>query len=110
MMNQMQEWMVRAAEDLGIRIVVGYVAQLSDGISCSTQALFPDLGGALGTLVFDSALELNASIRNALVAQGFSISTFSEPLPNEQFDLESYAEMFSEWGWTNEILKKPAWM
>jgi hypothetical protein len=99
-MNRMQKWLVHAAQELGVRVVLAYVAVVSNGTQIPTLALFPDLGSAFGTLVFDSADVLNAEARLDLVAQGYSISTFSEPLPKEEFDLESYAEMFSEWGWT----------
>jgi hypothetical protein len=108
--NRLQLWLARAAEELGIRIIVGYVARLPDGATVPTQALLPDLGGALGTLVFASSDALEASIRSALVKQGFSVSTFSEPAPNEEFDLDGYAEMFSEWGWTSDGKPKPPWM
>ena len=109
-MNRMQEWLGRAAEELGIRVIVGYVAVLSNGKQLPTQALFPDFGGAFGTLVFDSADMIDPSERRDLVAQGYSISTFSEPLPNEEFDVDGYAEMFSEWSWTSNERQKPAWM
>ena len=109
-MNRMQEWLVHAAQELGVRVILAYVAVLSDGKQISTQALFPDLGGTFGTLVFDSMDVLDPEARRDLGAQGYSISTFSEPLPKEEFDLESYAEMFSEWGWTSNEMQKPAWM
>ena len=109
MMNRMQQWLARAAEELGVRMVVGYVVHLSDGIAFPTQALFPDLGGSLGMLVLDSRDTLDAPTRSALIDQGFSISAFSEPLPREEFDIDSYAEMFAEWGWTSER-SKPTWM
>ena len=109
-MNRMQEWLARAAQELGVRIFSAYVAVLSNGKQIPTQALFPDLGGTFGTLVFDSTDVLDPEARRDLVAQGYSISTFSEPLPTEEFDLESYTEMFSEWGWTSNAMQKPAWM
>jgi hypothetical protein len=110
-MNRVQESLVHAAQELGVRVVLAYVAVLSDGKQIPTHALFPDLGGAFGTLVFDSTDVLDPEARRDLVAQGYSISTFSQPLPKEEeFDLESYAEMFSEWGWTSNEMQKPAWM
>ncbi len=110
MANRMQQWLARAAAELDLRIVVGYVVHLPNGIAFPTQALFPDLGGALGMLVLDSADRLDAPTRNALVNQGFSISAFSEPLPSEEFDIGGYAEMFAEWGWTSNDRPKPTWM
>ncbi len=110
MMSHMQEWLARAANELGVRIKVGHVARLTDGTSLPTKALFPDLGSAAGTIVLSSDDVIEASIRRDLIAQGFSISAFSEPLANEEFDVASYAEMFSEWGWTGDNDQKPEWM
>lgn len=96
-MNRMQQSLKRAADELGVRILVGYRAKLPDGNLISTQALFPDLGGPLGTIVMSSDETETATLRY-LRAQGFAISTFAVPLPNEEFDLDNYSEMFSEWG------------
>ncbi|HVT32934.1 MAG TPA: hypothetical protein VHE32_09820 [Rhodanobacteraceae bacterium] len=109
-MNRMQEWLACAAKKLDVRVAIAYVAVLSNGMRLPTQALFPDLGGALGTLVFDSADILDSTARRDLIAQGYAISTFSKPLQMEDFDIDSYAEMFSEWGWTSEEMRKPTWM
>jgi|SRR5882762_8809315 len=78
--------------------------------SFPTQALFPDLGGALGTLVFESPDTLDAPTWDALIDQGFATSAFSAPLPDEEFDIGSFAEMFAEWGWTSDDKPKPPWM
>jgi hypothetical protein len=94
----MQKWLLRAAKELGIRIVVGYAIPLPDGNSLLCQALFPDLGGALGTIVLASLDAPDIEIRRILKDKGYSTSTFAAPLPNEEFDLESYQEMFAEWG------------
>ncbi|MBU1357721.1 MAG: hypothetical protein KJ901_03050, partial [Gammaproteobacteria bacterium] len=109
-MNVMQERLSRAAGELGLRVSIAYVARLPNGRLASAQALFPDLGGVLGTLIFSSENALEGTLREELKAHGFSISTFSEPLPNEDFDIENYAEMFSDWGWTREVELKPRWM
>lgn len=109
-MNRMQEWLARAAEQLGIRVEIGFIATLSNGSKLTSQALFPDLGSALGTLVFSSQDAVDRATRGDLVAQGYGISTFSEPLPQEVFDVDSYAEMFAEWGWTGTAREKPTWM
>jgi hypothetical protein len=109
-MNRMQEWLKRAADELGVRILVGFEAKLSDGNMMFTQALFPDLGGPLGMIVMASSDQTETSIARDLLAHGFAISTFSEPLPNEEFDLNNYSEMFSEWGWTGDEDSRPSWI
>jgi hypothetical protein len=109
-MNKMQELLLHAANELGIRIIVGFIVRLPDDYLLPTEALFPDLGGLNGTIVLNSDYEFDAEVRRSLMAQGFSISAFSEPLQNENFDLDSYAEMFTEWGWTGNECLKPEWM
>ena len=109
-MNRMQEWLARAAEELNVRVLVGYEVPLTDGGKLPSQALFPDFGSALGTLVFRSQDEVNAEARRELIKRGFGMSTFSEPLPNEEFDIESYKEMLSEWGWASEERNRPDWL
>ena len=106
-MNRMQEFLARAAQELGVRIFLAHVVVLSNGRQIPTQALFPDLGGTFGTIVFDSP---DPESERDLIAQGYSISTYLQPPPTEEFDLESYAEMFSEWGWTSNEMQKPPWM
>lgn len=109
-MNRMQEYLVRAADELGIRVEVAYPIILSDGRKLISQARFPDLGNASGTLVFCSSDNVDVNARRELKAHGCGISTFSEPLPNEVFDAGNYAEMFAEWGWTGELTSKPSWI
>jgi hypothetical protein len=106
----MQEWLARAADELGVRVEIGRVVTLSDGMNVGCQALFPDLGNVLGTLVFDSDNAVDSGVRRELVAQGYGMSTFSEPLAGEVFDLDGYAQMFAEWGWTGSASKRPTWM
>lgn len=84
------------------------MVKLPDGGAVTSQALLPDLGAKLGTLVFQEVP--TAVIRAALLSQGFTCSSYSEPLPTETFDLEGYAEMFAEWGWTGDQRFKPAWI
>ncbi len=109
-MNCLQEFLMRAAKELGIKINVGYVVMLSDGRSLVSQALVRDLGGPKGTLIFCCPDRITDDIRGDLVAQGFGISTFSEPLSGEIFDIASYSEMFSDWGWVGDEDEKPSWM
>jgi hypothetical protein len=109
-MNDMPKYLVRAAEELGLRITVAHVVTLSGGRPLHSEAYFPDLGNPRGTLVFRPTGDLDNSARQELKAQGYGISTFSEPLPSETFEIENYAEMFSEWGWSGEMNQRPSWM
>jgi hypothetical protein len=40
---------------------------------------------------------------------GYGFSVLDEPHPGEDFDLESFREMFLDWGWAADESRKPAW-
>jgi hypothetical protein len=109
-MTMMQEYLKRAAAELGLTIKLGYDVKLPDGITIVSEALFPELGNPKGTLVFCSSVQLDSKIRRDLMAEGYGISTFSEPLSGEIYDVTNYADMFLEWGWSGDASQKPQWM
>lgn len=109
-MNRMQEWLARAARELGVSVNIGYVAVLSNGRQLQAQARFPDFGGTCGTLVIDSDDVFDMHAERDLLDQGYCISIFSKPSANERFDLSGYAQMLSEWGWTGDTKVRPCWM
>jgi hypothetical protein len=110
MTNRFQEELMRAAEELGLIIVVNYVVVLPKGDSFLSQTLFPNPGNLRGTLVFSSNNKVDATTRSALSILGYSMSSFAEPLPNQIFDIESCREMFADWGWVGDEQSKPKWM
>jgi hypothetical protein len=48
--------------------------------------------------------------RDALWNAGYGYSVLDEPAAAAQFDLQSYQEMFSDWGWSGAPDKRPGWM
>jgi len=109
-MTPMQSTLARAAKELGLRIEVGKVVMLPDGARVEAQVLFPDLGAPRGTLVFDWQTTPDAQIRKAIWEAGFTMSTFGQPRPDEEFDIAGYAAMFSEWCWTGDEAERPSWL
>lgn len=109
-MNRMQEWLSLAAEELGLRIETSYKIELSSGRELIAQAYFPDLSNPNGILVFDWEANVDVRSRHEIEAKGMGVTTFGEPGPNEQFDIEGNKEMFSEWGWAGKFVEKPSWM
>ena len=109
-MSRLQQDLIRTAQELGLRLSLDYAITFADGKTISFEAYLPDLGSPSGTLVSDSSLELDAATRNELRSRGLGLSTYGEPPPSELFDIEGYIEMFSEWGWSGEIERKPSWM
>lgn len=109
-MNIMQQYLRLAASELGLTIKLGYGAKLPDGTTIASEALLPEPGNPKGTLAFCSSVRLDRKVRQGLLAEGYGISTFSEPLPGEVFEVANYADMFCEWGWSGEASEKPCWM
>jgi hypothetical protein len=107
-MSKQREWLVRAAVELGLRVSTEYTVTLPSGRQVRAEAFFPDLGTDRGMAVFTSPLapELLAELRRGT----HPASHFAAPGEHEQFDLDSYAEMFAEWGWSRRPDERPAWM
>lgn len=109
-MSKQQQYLMRAAQELGLRFTLDYVVTLPDGKAITFPAHFPDLSNPSGMLVANRSTEIDTATRKALIDQGLGLSTYGEPPSNEIFEIEGYIEMFSEWGWSGEDDSKPWWM
>ena len=67
------------------------------------QARIPELGADNGILIFKS-FETVRHLTADLVAAGYAYSILSEPTKFEKFDINSYREMFVDWGWKSDNL------
>jgi len=108
-MNKMQEHLLRAGKELGLKVIAPFELTLPSGRKLVADVLLPDLGHPKGTIVTQSSDDWD-NYRKELRTLGYGISSYGEPPPSEDFDLEGYAEMFSEWGWGNVNERKPDWM
>src|SRR5690606_4212659 len=109
LMDRMTEYLVRAADMLGLAIETPFRCDLGDGTEAMAVAHFPELGGVSGMLVFRSS-QFDRSVSGILQRRGFSCSSFGDPLEAEKFDLEAYREMFVDWGWSSDSKEAPLWM
>lgn len=107
-MSALQDQLTRAAVELGLSIELDHRVMLTDRSELVSVVWFPDLGAPKGTLVFQRSLP--ASHVHALQQTGYTVSIIAEPPDLEPFDLDSFAEMFAEWGWTGKAADRPAWM
>jgi hypothetical protein len=108
-MNKLQDYLVRAGNDLGITVVAPFTLILDSGRKLSAEALLPELGAPQGTIVFQSSNDY-WEIVGDIKKLGYTCSAFDEPSPEEAYDVESYREMFIDWGWTSKEKPKPEWM
>jgi hypothetical protein len=73
------------------------------------QALIPQLGAEKGMIVVNRLDELGG-VESELVNTGYGYSVLDEISPLEDYKLDSYVGMFSDWGWGLREEEKPAWM
>ena len=105
-MTRLQTELQRAADDLGLGIVVPYVVDVRPGLQIHALALFPQLGAPKGMLIVNSFDDLEG-MASELVNNGYGYSVLDDPFT--EYDLRSYIEMFSDWGWIAADVK-PEWM
>ena len=108
-MTRLQSFLERACNELGLRIVAPYFLTIREGVQINALALLPDLGASKGMIVVKDFVDLG-SAGTELPIMGYGYSVFSEPLTNDSYDLDSYVELFSDWGWGNVNERKPDWM
>lgn len=108
-MKRLSERVWRACAELGLRAELGFKLSLPNRPEITTVARIHNLGAANGMLIFESYDEISSFTKELLDA-GYGFSVLDEPLPQEQFDLDSFKEMFIDWGWSGELGRKPSWM
>lgn len=108
-MTRLQSVLQRACQDLSLSADIPFILTLQDGVQINAQALIPRLGGPNGMIVVNRSDEL-CGMANALLNLGYGYSVLDDPSPSEQYDLDSYVEMFSDWGWGAINERKPDWM
>jgi hypothetical protein len=108
-MDRMTEYIVRAAHELGLQITAPFCCHLGDAMEVVAVAYLPELGGTNGTLIFRSN-QYDRTTFGVLQSRGFACSSFDDPLESEQYDLQSYMDMFIDWGWTLDVHNTPSWM
>ena len=108
-MSKMSEYLKRAANELGLGIEAPFRCVLEGGVRVEAVAHIPDLGDSNGVLIFHSSQYDRQAYALAKKA-GYLCSSFGEPSESEHFDIDSYKEMFVEWGWFSHIKKPPPWM
>jgi hypothetical protein len=108
-LDRLQEQLTRACSELGIRIEIDHCVLLESGRQVLAVAWIPELGAAKGMIIARQYSVLR-DLADELVAAGYGYSVLSDPPAHEDFELASYIEMFSDWGWAADAAAKPAWM
>src|SRR5258705_7972116 len=102
-------WIWKACSHLGLTAEFDFKLKLKDGIKLFPVARILELGAPNGMLIFTSYDPIERFTEQIIDADyGFSI--LDEPRSDAEFDLESFREMFLDWGWSGNPARKPGWM
>ena len=97
-MTRLEDDLAKACEALGIRMDLGFKMSCPDGYEVRSIARIHNVGAPNGMLVVGSFEEVE-DYCDYLHSAGFGYSVLDEPGDKEVLDIESYREMFCEWGW-----------
>jgi hypothetical protein len=98
-MTRLQEWLKVAGSAAGIPVKAPFSVALPSGASVEAAALIVGIGSPRGMIVVTSFDQIRDHVQE-LVTTGYGYTTLSEPSQNESLDIESFKEMFRDWGWS----------
>ena len=105
--NQVQ-YLVAACSQLGLEIDPAFEVTLG-GISLVVPARVALLGARNGMLVFNEVSAFWPHLADAILEAHFAFTCY-EDNDRDDFELESYIKMFTDWGWSGDPATKPSWM
>lgn len=97
MLTNLQRQWQKAASRFGLSVETPFVVELESGGHVEAEVLVRGYGAPRGTLVV-SDYSCIAHARKEIMAAGFTISSYSQPLEEEIDSLEGFEEMLSDWG------------
>ncbi|WP_250623309.1 hypothetical protein [Pinirhizobacter soli] len=108
-MKKLLSWLVQACDELGLDVDREFTITLDGKHTVHAVARIRDLSAENGMLVVSDYDEVKAHLVEITKA-GYGFSVLDEPSPLEKYDLESYAQMFRDWGWSGIETHRPLWM
>jgi len=108
-MKKLLSWLAQARDELGLHVDREFTVALDDKHVIHAVARVRDLGAEKGMLVVSDYDEVKAHLAQITKA-GYGLSVLDEPSPLEEYDLERYAQMFRDWGWSGVESQRPQWM
>lgn len=108
-MKRLTSWLVQACNELGLQIDTDITITLPDKRAVHAVACIRGLGAENGVLVISSYDEVKDYL-DEISRAGYGFSVLDEPLAQEKYNLESYAQMFRDWGWFGIETQRPAWL
>lgn len=98
-MSKMRDWTIEACTRLGLAVESDFVWIAHDGIEVRPMLRIPAIGSKNGMLIFSTHGDIE-TYEDELVKEGYGYTVIGEPGEQEEFDIQSYEEMFADWGWS----------
>ena len=89
-----QEWM-RAARDLGLRVIAPFTVELSSGARIEVEFLLKDFGALNGMLIVTDFSRI-APYSKEILEAGYGFSTLSEPHEIEPYNRDDFIEVLRD--------------
>ena len=106
MIAKLDSWLLRACDALGLRADVPFVVTIGSGHHIQCVARIRDIGAGNGMLVVRRYEDVRPHAEQ-LAKAGFGYSVLDEPAEAEVFDLDTFQEMFRDWGWSGSEKGRP---
>jgi hypothetical protein len=96
-MTTLENWIFQACNALGLQADFDCVVELNSNHKVHAVAHIHNSGARKGMLVVRNYADVRPYAKK-LIQAGYGFSILPEPRPEEVFDLDSFKEMFQEWG------------
>lgn len=107
-MSKLRDEIVLACHQLNLQVDINFPVALDDDRLIHATAHIPNVGAKNGMLIFSSFEDISGKI-DGIINSGYGYSVLSEPSQDMQFDLDSYIDMFRDWGWSGDNKMAPDW-
>lgn len=98
-MATLERWISQACHALGLQVDLAYVVDVGDDREIRAVARIRGLGASNGMLVVRNYEDVRPYLET-LARAGYGFSVLDEPRSDETFDLDSFRELFVDWGWS----------
>ena len=93
------DWLLKACDLLGLDADINFKVVVGNGRTLHAIVRIRSIGAENGMLIFGSFDEVSPYV-DELLRAGYGFTVLSEPYVGEQFDLDSYRNLFRDWGWS----------
>lgn len=96
-MTKLQTWLYLACQSFALQIEFNTAVCVCDALTINAIALIVDASGSRRMIVVSDFSQIQG-LTETLLSAGFGFSVLDEPMDDENFNLDSFRELFDEWG------------